>query len=171
MKALKLLPALAAIACLAACEAKIGKDADKTTAAAAGSHEKAGEGSFSIDAPGFDMKVDIPDALAAKAHFDSDSGLVYPGAKLSGLHVDASDDTSSNGVEIVFTSADALATVAGWYRDPARADDFAVTSAVRQGDALVITGTEKEDSDPFTLRLSPHAGGGSEGRLTLRDRS
>ena len=172
MTGLKLLSALAALILLPGCEARIGEKSDGGKAGAtleANSAAAAEEGRFSIEAPGFAMKIDIPEAIANNADIDSDSGILYPGSKLSGMHVEA-DDKAGSGVELRFTSADAPDKIAAWYRDPARASDFTLASAGREGDAILISGADKKDGDPFTLRLTPRQGGGSDARLLLRDR-
>lgn len=174
MAAAKPLTLICALALLSACEARTGKEADKgkREPVAAAAEGKAEEGQFSIDAPGFDMKIDIPAGVTS--HGDSDSDMLYPGATLSGMHIEGSKKGAggkgSAGIELRFTTADPPGKVAAWYRDPARASGFTIASVRREGAALVIAGAEKEDGDPFTLRLSPR-GGGTEGRLTLTDRS
>ena len=168
---------LAACALVGACEAKVGKPADGKAAkgdesAAAPAEGKSKEGEFSIKAPGFDMKIDIPAGVTSRG--ESDSDLLYPGSTLSGMHVEAGKDSAkgkgSGGVELRFTTADSADKVAAWYRDPARASGFSIVGQRQEGGALVISGTEKDGGDPFTLRLSPRGGGGTEGRLTLTDR-
>ena len=57
-----------------------------------------------------------------------------------------------------------------WYRDPARADDFTIASASRKGGVITLAGAQKDDGDPFDLSLSPRNGGGTDGRLNLRER-
>jgi hypothetical protein len=42
---------------------------------------------------------------------------------------------------------------------------------VRDGPGMVISGTSAGEGDPFTLRLQPASGGGTEARLVLRDRA
>ena len=82
----KLLPLLGTAAMLCACEARIGNDAppvaDNATAAG-----KAEEGKVTIEAPGFNMSIDIPEGVRAHSGMDSDNGLLYPGANFSGVHV------------------------------------------------------------------------------------
>lgn len=167
-----------ALALLSACEANVRKDgkdetADGAAKAAAAAEGKAKEGQFSIKTPGFDMKIDIPAGVTS--HGDSDSDMLYPGSKLSGMHIEGSKTGAGGkgnaGIELRFTSADPADKVAEWYRDPARASGFSVSGIRRDGPAFLITGSEKGDGDPFTLRLSPASGGGTEGRLTLSDRS
>jgi hypothetical protein len=158
-----------------ACEAKIGKEADKPDpkAAAASAEGKAEEGQFSIKAPGFDMKIDIPAGVTS--HGDSDSDMLYPGATLSGMHIEGSkgggDGKGDAGIELRFTSPDAPDKVAAWYRDPARATGFSIAGIRREGADYLISGAEKQDGDPFSLRLTSRSGGGTEGRLTLTDQS
>jgi hypothetical protein len=180
MSAVKPLAMVCALALLSACEMKVGKEADKGDAAAKGAggsaaaaaEGKAQEGQFSIKAPGFDMKIDIPAGVTS--HGDSDSDVLYPGSTLSGMHIEGSkgvgDGKGKAGIELRFTTADAPEKVASWYRDPARASAFSIASVRREGAAFIISGTEKGDGDPFMLRISPRSGG-TEGRLTLTDRS
>ncbi len=174
MAAARFLALICASALLAGCEAKIGKEADKagSEAVAASAKGKAEEGQFSIKAPGFDMKIDIPAGVTS--HGDSDSDVLYPGATLSGMHIEggkgSGEGKSDAGIELRFTSADPIDKVAAWYRDPARATGFSIGSISREGADFLISGAEKQDGDPFSLRLSPK-GAGTEGRLTLTDRS
>lgn len=171
MTGTKLLWGLAAVALLGACEAKIGDKADEQKAPA---ETKAREGQFSLKAPGIDMKVDIPSAIAENAVVQGDADIVYPGSKVSGLAIAAEDgkgDKDKGTVDIRFVNDDALETVVAWYRDPARAKDFTIESARRDGDVYVITGAATDGDGRFTLRLGPKEGGGTDGRLTLTDRA
>jgi hypothetical protein len=158
------------MALLGACEMKIGKDEERAAkadeqAADQPATGKAEEGRFSVKGPGFDMKINLPRGVAET---DGGNDLFYPGAEISGLHIEAAKPSS--GVELRFTSADAPAKVAAWYRDPARANGFQIGSEKQEGEAVLITGTQKSDGDPFSVRLSPAGGGGTEGLLTLSDR-
>lgn len=170
---LRLLPLAAAAAlALAACEMRLGNDADadaeNRSATAAG---KAEEGRLSIHAPGFDMKISIPEGIRREAGIDDDSGIIYPNSTFSGMHVEGgSDDSRSDGeVELAFTSVDAPDLIVRWYRDPARARDFSVATANREGAAHVIVGAMTDDDGRFQVRLSPRQGGGTEGRVVLSD--
>jgi hypothetical protein len=173
----KLFILLGGLALLAACDAKIGKDEGESQGATEGAgpaaEGKAEEGRLSIKGPGFDLKIAIPKGAADRAEVDSDSGLLYPGAALSGMHIEAGGSHASgkkkSGVELRFTSADTPDKLVAWYRDPARAGDFSVSSAAREGPSFVISGNQKSDGDGFKVRLSPGNGGGTEGRLTLNE--
>ena len=175
----KLITALAAaLTVLTGCEGEIGQTGQtgQTGTGEAGGSEaasgKSEEGKLSIKAPGFDMKINIPKGLADQA--DTDSELIFPGASLGGMHIEAGSERAgkrNSGVELRFTSSEPLAKVAAWYRDPARAGSFSTASTRREGEAVVISGTQKGDGDPFSLRLSPGPARGTEGRLTLTDRN
>ncbi len=177
MPAAKPLALICALALLSACEAKLGKEADKGEPAQgkselASAEGKAEDGQFSIKAPGLDMKIDIPAGVTS--HGDSDSDVLYPGSTLSGMHIEGArgggESKGNAAIELRFTTPDAPEKVAAWYRDPARASGFAVSGIRREEGGFLISGTEKKDGDAFTLRLSPK-GVGTEGRLTLTDRS
>jgi hypothetical protein len=115
----KLLPLLGTAAMLCACEARIGNDAppvaDNATAAG-----KAEEGKVTIEAPGFNMSIDIPEGVRAHSGMDSDNGLLYPGANFSGVHVvgrpEGPNGDSEGEVELRFNTGDATDRVVAWYR-------------------------------------------------------
>lgn len=173
MRGIGLFGLTGAVALLAACEADVEprQEAAPVEAAAqraeAPAEGKAEDGRLSMKGPGFDFKIDIPQGVKG----EGDNDLLYPGATLKGMHIEAGEakgKAAASGVELRFTSADAPDKVAAWYRGPARRESFSVASAAREGDALILRGTEK-GGEPFTVRLSP-SGSGTEGRLTLTDR-
>ncbi|MGE0180358.1 MAG: hypothetical protein AB7O91_11115 [Sphingomonas sp.] len=157
---------------LSGCEIRIGNDAppvaDNATAAG-----RAQDGQFTIEAPGFNLSVTVPEGFDGRSETGGDSGLVYPGARVAGIHVQGGRDRDEHGrdeVELRLTAADAPARVVAWYRDPGRADRFTIASATREGDVTVLTGTGRRDSERFTLRIGPRAGGGgSDMRLLIAD--
>jgi|GEM_PF-1004200 len=173
----KLFLTVGSLALLASCDSKIGKDDEArregAPAGAAAAEGKAEDGRFSIKGPGFDMKIAIPKGAADRADLESDSGLLYPGATLSGMHIEAGGSGvpagKNGGVELRFTSADAPDKVAAWYRDPARAAEFSIASAWREGASTVIAGTRKGDGGDFKVRIGTGTGGGTDGRLTLSE--
>ncbi len=171
MTAFKHLPAVAAIALLGACEARFGNDAGPVAENASASG-RAEEGRLTVEAPGFNMSINIPERIRAHADIDDDNGLVYPGATLAGMHVqghhDGGDGEGDGEVEMRFTTGDAPDNVVAWYRDPARGGEVRIASAQRQGNGFVITGTGS-DGQRFTVTIAPRAGGGSEARLLLVD--
>ena len=162
---------LAAAAFLAACEARSGNDAPpvEANASAAG---RAEEGRLTVEAPGFNMSIDIPEALREDAEMDGDNRLVYPGARFSGIHVQSGREGPGGAhdgeVELRFSTGDDTGRVVAWYRDPARGEEFTVQSATREGEAQIISGTGR-DNERFVLRVAPRAGGGTDARLVLSD--
>lgn len=170
--ALAALTGLAALS-LVACEAQIGKEEPMRGEAAAGEavalEGTAEDGQFSIDLPGFAMKIDLPASIQEKARMEGD-GVIYPGSRFRGIHIEARDrpeGQSDGGAEIRFVSDDPLAQLVNWYRDPARAGEIKVTSAGEADGGYRIEGTQ-EDGDRFVLRLASR-GGGTEGRLAIQD--
>ena len=168
----KCLPALAAIVLLAACDVKIGNEAGNVSenASAAG---RAQEGRLTIEAPGFNMSMDIPKDALEDSKIDDDR-VIYPGSQFGGVHVEGrpgrNGEEGSGEVELRFTTGDAADRVVAWYRDPARHDDIVVASAGRQGEGFLLSGTVGEEKKRFDLRLTPRLGGGTEARLLLTDR-
>ena len=166
-----LLPLAAAALALTACEARVGNDAGPDGNGSA--EGKAEEGRLSIHAPGFDMKINIPEGIRREAGIDDDSGVIYPNSTLSGMHVEGGrDDSRSDGeVELAFTSTDAIDAIARWYQDPARRDHFTVATVNREGPAIVIAGTTRNNDGGFRVHLTPRAAGGTEARVVLSDRN
>ena len=155
-----------AAALLCGCEVSVKRDGEAKRDVPA--EAAAREGEVSIDVPGFDMKLQIPEALRSQISGESD--IVYPGSKMNGLNVIATENKAQGRgqVQMRFTSADAPDKVAAWYRDPARAATLVGVSVQQDGSGFRISGAGKE-GDPFDLRLSPGSGGGTEAQLTLRD--
>ncbi len=168
----KLAALLAGAALLTACEARIGNDAPPVEADA-GAAGKAEQGRLTVSAPGFNMSIDIPDEIADDVRADSEEALIYPGSRLGGIHVQGGPETAKadrgGEVELRFTTSDAADRVLAWYRDPARARQFAISSAGREGGAYRLAGTIRGEDEGFTLHLAP-GGGGTEGRLVISDR-
>ena len=166
----RLLPlaATAAAFLLAACDAQFGND---VVAAGNGSAEnKAEEGEVSINAPGVQMRINIPEGLRHEASIHDDSGLVYPGSTMSGMHVEGGRDDgphkSEGQVELRFASNDPPDRVARWYQDPARGRSFTLSSSGRDGDAWVFAGTKRDGGGRFRVRLVAGQGG-TDGRVLL----
>ena len=170
----RLLPLSAASAALAlaACEARIGNDVGGGNGSA---ENKAEEGQLSINAPGVQMRINIPEGLRHETSIHDDSGLIYPGSTMSGMHIEGAPEgqqhRSDGEVELRFASTDRPDVVARWYQDPARARDFTVASSSREGPAYVFAGTRKNGDGRFHVRLAPRDGGGTDGRLLLSDSS
>lgn len=173
MRQLASVSMIAMLAATAACDVEIGdgKEASASASAAGAptAEGRAQESTFSLNVPGFNMKVPIPEGIRNNAKIDSDGEMLYPGSTFSGMHVEGGKKGQSDdgAVEIRFTSADSPEKVAAWYRDPAR-KDFSVVSARQEGDAFVIMGQQKTEADQFKIRLTPKANGGTDGRLAIQ---
>jgi hypothetical protein len=171
MRRALILPAFAASVLLSACEMRLGNDAPPVgeNASAAG---RAQDGQMTIEAPGFNLSVTVPEGMSERSEVGDDSGLVYPGARVTGLHVQGGRDRGSNGrdeVELRLASADAPDRILAWYRDPARADRFTLSATTQEDGATVLTGTGRRDNERFTLRINAREGGGSNMRLLIAD--
>jgi hypothetical protein len=172
MKAPSLFP-LAAMATLVltGCEARFGNDAEPSGNGSA--ENKAEEGQVSINAPGVQMKINIPEGLRHEASIHDDGGLIYPGSTMSGMHVEGGREgeqgKSEGEVELRFATTDGPEIVARWYQDAARARDFTIATAGRDGAAYLFAGTKKDGDGRFRIRLAPRQGGGTDGRVLLSD--
>lgn len=173
MKTARLLPiaATAALLVLAACEARVGNAVHPDGNGSA--ENKAEEGQVSINASGVQMKINIPEGLRHEASIHDDGGLVFPGSTMSGMHIEGGHEgeqgKSDGQVELRFASTTGPDAVAHWYQDPARARDFTIASASRDGAAYVFAGIRTNGRGPFRVRLAPRAGGGTDGRVLLSD--
>jgi hypothetical protein len=171
METHKIMVVLGVAALVCGCEAKIGRDDGNSAADGQSSAKgKAEEGSIALDAPGFNFKLKVP---LDRAHAENDGKILYPGVTLTGIFVDAHPDSkagSDGEVELLFSSPDSPDKVAAWYRDPARAPNFSLSSDSKEGAAVLFTGTRRDDDGSFKLELEPKAGG-TEGRLAVRDKS
>jgi hypothetical protein len=170
MARLKLIVGAASLAAVCAC---MGPDDDMNWGAsengAASAEGQAEDGKISIKAPGLDMAIALPKELTGEAKTGHDSKVLYPASVIAGIAIAAAENGKGGDtdVEIRFRTSDAPDRVAAWYRDPARAEGFSLDGASRDGRTVVLTGVQKRDKHPFKVRLSPAAGGGTDGRLRV----
>lgn len=169
-----------AAAALAACDMPPSSEREKQEVAnqvaaeqaRAGAEGKAEEGRLSIQAPGVDIAISVPDAVRDRARANVDSEFLPPGSRASGIHVQGDGGDRAAGrdsVELRFAVDRPPAEVAAWYRDPARQPHFTIATAAREGEVIVLSGTHREGA-PLTVRLAARDGGGTDGRLILVDR-
>ena len=163
--------AFLATALLCACQAKPDRDEGNSADEQISAEGKAEDGKVSIKAPGFDLKFTLPKGVTSEARAERDSKLLYPGSVVRGMAIAAGPgDGKDSEVEFGFSTPQPIDTVVAWYRDPARAEGFRLERAERDGGGWTVTGVQKRDKHRFKLRLAPRAGGGTDGRLTIRHR-
>lgn len=163
-----ILAAAAGAVLLAACEGRVGRDGEAAAENATVLAGSAEEGTFSIDAPGFEMKVSIPESIQNRANVESDARIIPPGATFRGIHVQADEGAAESGVEMRFSDPRPPQELARWYRTERGGGEFSIASTQRQGEGFLLAG-ETRERDRFTVRLEPRRDGGTAGRLTIRD--
>lgn len=123
-------------------------------------------GKFELKLPGgIEAKVNLPEGIGEHGKFDIDGVGLYPGAKVRGVNVNASDakETKQAVVKISFSAPADAAAVADWYQQQFDAKQKSVT---RNGETL--SGTT-DDGDAFTIALDAAGTGASKGLLTIID--
>lgn len=143
---------------LAGCEMSVKSDAGGD-----------GNSAVSIKAPGLGLDVDLPAML--KANIEGGGDLIFPGATMSGVNVNASAGTGAGqgAVQLNFETPAAVREVLAWYQDPARA--LAMTGIAVEpvsSGGYRISGQAADGGGPFSVELSPKAGGGTQAQLSLR---
>ena len=120
-------------------------------------------GRVTIDVPGVKVDVPLPRIELDSGNFDVGGVKLYPGSTVSGLNVltDKKGD-GSDGVKITFDAPADPATVSAWFAEKMRKQDFSVTA-----DGTSLSG-KTDDGDPFSLKLTPGAGGHSVGVFETR---
>lgn len=162
------LTTLLAACALAACKDSAPGAQGNAQASAEG---KAEEGKISLKGPGVDLTFEVPKGLRGAPKADRNNKIFYPeasigGAALVGMQGEGKKQGDSEA-EFRFSTPDPLDKVTAWYRDPARRPDLRVTAARKEGEDVVISGTQGGATDTFKLRLSKRTGGGTDGRLTI----
>lgn len=113
---------------------------------------KTENGQLMVRAQGVDLKINLPPPIR---RMTEDNAFLYPGARTR---------RSREGQR--FHSDDPPETVARWYQAPARADRFSITSATRQGSALMLAGSA-HSGDALSIRLTPGMQGGTDGTILV----
>ena len=108
-------------------------------------------GQLTARVQGVDLKVNLPGPIRRMTESDD---FMPPRAR------------NVRGPGQLFHSDDPIETVAGWYRDPARANRFAIADSTRDGSAWVLTGAAR-GGDHFSVRLTASAAGGTDGTITV----
>lgn len=124
---------------------------ERANAANAMPPSKTENGQLTVRAQGVDLKINLPPPIR---RMTEDNDFLYPRAR------------SARGEGQRFHSDDPPETVAAWYRAPARAGQFSITSVSRDGPAIVLTGTAR-GGGALNVRLAPGASGGTDGILVV----
>lgn len=152
---------------LAACHAKVdmgdaGNDQDGDNVHIAMQDNKDGGSGVSVDAPGFNASVSLPNINLA-GHVDLDGIKLAPNSHVSGLNVDAQDSKNGNDQGVVrmdFTNTDPPAAVIDHYARSAA--DAGYGDIVRTGSSL----SAKKDDKTFAVEIASN-GSGSKGTITI----
>ena len=123
-----------------------------------------GNGQMAIKVPGFEGALKIPKIEIDAKDFEVNGVTLYPGSKITNLHVNAEEHIGrrDKGEVIVdFTSPAAPTTVQGWFREKMAAKKFKAET-----DGAGLKGTTNE-GDPFTLRLDSDGANKTKGQFQL----
>ena len=155
------------LAALAACHADVdvsdvgnGQDGDNVHIAM--KDNKDGGSGVSVNVPGFNANVSLPNINLA-GHMDLDGIKLAPNSHVSGLNVDARDGKTGNGegtVRMSFTNTDSPTIVLDHYGRSAA--DAGYGDIVRTGASL----SAKKDDKIFAVEIGPD-GNGSKGTITI----
>ena len=165
-RAFAVLGLLAATACTAQDDtdnvtASINLSGDSLNGSAVAITSDSDTGKMSLKVPGFEAKLDVPAAIMGKSNFDIDGVKLYPGTKVTGVNVNANDNTGS--VRIGFDAPAAPAMVKAWFAKAFADNGMTVT----QSDSGLV-GTDK-DGSPFAMAFSAKGSGATTGQITMRD--
>ena len=109
-------------------------------------------GQLTARVQGVDLKVNLPPPIRRMTESDD---FLPPRAR-----------TVRGGDGQRFPSDDSIEAVAGWYRDPARANRFEIEDSTRNDSSWLLTATAR-GGDTFTVRLTPAADGGTDGTIQV----
>ena len=121
-----------------------------------------GSSHVSVNVPGFDAKVSVPNFMTNGGHMDIDGMKLAPDTKIASVDVLGDGDKSKDGgsVHLAFTNPKPPADLIAYYRQAA-------------GDAGYTVSTKDDGLDgakgakTFSLRLSAE-GGGSRGAIDIK---
>jgi len=155
---------------LAACHADVdmsdaGNSQDGDNVHIAMKDNKDGGSGVSVNVPGFNASVSLPNINLA-GHVDLDGIKLAPNTHVDGLNVDARNGNNGNGEGIVhmsFTNSDGPAAVIDYYARSAA--DAGYGAIARTGNSL----SAKKDDKTFAVEIAPD-GSGSKGTITITGR-
>jgi hypothetical protein len=141
-------PSIASAIILAGCGSGDGNGA--ANGANASIESRTENGQLSARVQGVDLKINLPPPIR---RMTEGGDFLYPGA-----NAERGGDN--------FHSDDPPEMVARWYQDAARANRFTITTATRQGSAVLLAGFAR-NGDGLSIRLSPGARGGTDGTIAV----
>ena len=120
-------------------------------------------GDVSVKVPGFEGKMQLPNISINAADFDIDGVKLYPGSKVSGMHVnaDSSKAKETGTVSFEFTSPAEPAKVAAYLRKA-----FAEKGTTLAGTDTAMTGT-KADGDALAISLAAAPARQTTGKISI----
>jgi hypothetical protein len=129
-------------------------------------HASNSASALSIDANDFKANLEIPGLAFGGEHMDLDGMKLYPGSKVTGMHVHATDRGSDQRGEVVmnYTSPATPTVVAPYIADQARKAGFTLTS-----NTTALVGGSKREHDKtseFNITFAPD-GDATVGALTI----
>lgn len=123
-------------------------------------------GEMQVKLPGgIEGRIKLPEGLDNDSKFDLDGVGRYPGAKLTGVDVNAfgKDDKTRARVQLGFTAPGSADTVADWYEKAFAAKG---RSVLRSGTNLSTT---TSDGEPLQMALRDGPGGIARGQIVIRN--
>lgn len=120
-------------------------------------------GEMQVKLPGgIEGKIKLPEGLDGDTEFDLGGVGRYPGAKLTGVDINALGGKDGARVELGFTAPGSAETVADWYAKAFAAKGRNVT---RSGTTLSTT---TGDGEPLVMALRDGTNGVATGQITIR---
>lgn len=135
--------------------------------------DSTGNGAVTVNAPGVNLQVKLPNIDLGTGHLDIDGMKLYPASSVTGVNVigdaDEKDGGSGGGqVKIAFASADAPAKLVDYYVTQSRDHGFTTDAPLAGGGETRLHGTKAEDgkTKSFDLTVRPQ-GAGSTGAIMV----
>lgn len=142
------LPLIASALALPGCSSGGNQSAEAANGAISGRTEN---GQLTARVQGVDLKVNLPPPIRRMTESDN---FLPPNAR------------SVRGPGQRFHSSDDTEAVAAWYLDPARHNRFEIQDENQTDADFLLTGNAR-GGDRFTIHLTPAAGGGTDGTVTV----
>ena len=114
-------------------------------------------GDLSVNLPGFDANVRLPDALMTSGKFDIDGVTLFPGSKISNVKIGSGETP----LTMTFDAPAEPAKVVAWFQERFTAKSVKVAAT-----GNVLSGTTN-DGETFSIALMPAAGGRSTGSIEI----